>query len=196
MKTISINLYSFDELNPAAKEKAIEKERQRKYECSYLLEGFNEDSIYKIINLGFENPEINYSLNNCQGDGLSFKASNYDKEKLIELFKKYLGPNKEKTIDLILNYLSIEIKGNKGNHYCYASKNDIELNFEYYKSEVPNIENIIAAVENDLKDIYMNICYKLEERGYKELEYQFSDECIIEDIQANEHEFTKEGNIY
>lgn len=196
MKTISVNLYSFDELSEAAKQVAIEKRRQSKYECDYLLECFSDDATGKIIEAGFEDPKLSYSLNNCQGDGLSFKASNYDKEKLIELFKKHLGPNKEKTIDLILDYLSIEIKGNTGNHYCYASKNDIELIFEYYNSEVPNIEDIIAAVESDLKDIYMNLCDELEKQGYEEIEYQFSDECITEDIQANEYEFTEEGHVY
>jgi hypothetical protein len=46
-----------------------------------------------------------------------------------------------------------------------------------------------------LEQIYCDVCEELETRGYNEIEYQYSDECIIEDIQCNEYEFTKQGTL-
>jgi hypothetical protein len=59
-----------------------------------------------------------------------------------------------------------------------------------------NIHTLVSYIEIDLQNVYIDLCKDLEKQGYEEIEYQFSDECIIEDIQANEYEFTEEGNIY
>ena len=37
---------------------------------------------------------------------------------------------------------------------------------------------------------------KLEKTGYSYIEYQQSDECVDEAIEANDYDFTDDGNIY
>jgi hypothetical protein len=195
MKTISINLYSFDELSEAAKQYAIEKQKLFKQDWDYL-DSFTESANDQIFEAGFSETKIQYILSCSKGDGLSFSSKRFDNDKLKELFRKHLGPNKEKTINEILNYCTFKLTGNNGNHYCYASKNDLTFEFDDYKANKVNIHTIVSYIETDLQNIYLDLCKELEGQGYEEIEYQFSDECIIEDIQESEHEFTEEGNIY
>jgi hypothetical protein len=186
---------TFDELSDDIKEKVIDNFREDKNE--YLnLDFFKEDCVYQLEEFGFVNPKIQYSLGYCQGDGLSFEADKYTK--LKDLYLQELGKGKEYTAQLLADNSTFICTGNKG-RYCYASTSDIDLyidNRSYMVGrEYENIENIAQNVLHKLQDIYIDICSNLEKQGYDEIEYQLSDECIIEDIQCNEYEFTKEGKL-
>ncbi len=195
MRTIKVKLFSFDELNEEAKKVAIEKRRNIKYECGWILDNFHDNAIDKINESGFENPQLQYSLSHCQGDGLSFSATTYDREKLKVLFRTYLGENKEKTLDTILEYCSFKLTGNIG-HYCYTSSSQLTFEFDDYKASHVQIHTLVSNIEKDLQGIYTNLCKELEKEGYETLDYEYSDECIIEDLQENECEFTEDGNKY
>jgi len=195
MRIIETEAYTFDELSDDAKEKAIEKFREEKYE--YLnLNFFYEDCVYQLEELGFVNPRVLYSLGHCQGDGLSFSADEYSK--LEDLYIEELGKGKEKTAELLAENSVFVCGGNKG-HYCYASTDDIDLYIHNYSSGIntgcENINEVVENVLHKLEDIYIDLCSQLEKQGYDEIEYQQSDECIIEDIQCNEYEFTKDGKL-
>jgi hypothetical protein len=193
MKTIEIELYKFTELSENAKSAAIEKEKEN---MEIFLDFFNDDCNEQISEKGFKgNIKLQYSLSYCQGDGLSFSCDYYDN--LKDLFIGILGAEKSKTIDCIINNISFECKGNNG-RYCYASKNDISLelnNYCYVKSSI-NIDNLISKVESKLKDLYIDLCSQLEIQGYNEIEYQYSDESIIETLIANDYDFTINGMMY
>ena len=195
MRIIETKAYTFDELSDDAKEKLIEKFREDKYE--YLnLDYFYDDCVYQLEELGFVNPKIQYSLGYCQGDGLSFEADKYTR--LEDLYIKELGKGKEHTAQVLADNSTFICTGNKG-RYCYASTSDIDLYIENYSSTIntdcENINNVVDIVRGELEDLYVDICSNLEKQGYDEIEYQLSDECIIEDIQCNEYEFTKEGKL-
>ena len=195
MRIIETKAYTFDELSDDAKEKLIEKFREDKYE--YLnLDYFYDDCVYQLEELGFVNPKIQYSLGYCQGDGLSFEADKYTR--LEDLYIKELGKGKEHTAQVLADNSTFICTGNKG-HYCYSSTSDIDLYIENYSSTIntdcENINNVVDIVRGELEDLYVDICSNLEKQGYDEIEYQLSDECIIEDIQCNEYEFTKEGKL-
>jgi hypothetical protein len=190
MRTIETILYQFEELSKEAQETAIEN--QRNSECNVFLDWFYDDCIEQIIAAGFKgNVKLKYSLSYCQGDGLSFSCDYFNN--LNALFVEILGTEKQKTIDCIINNCSLKIKGNNGN-YCYAHKNDIELELNnYYVKSSTNIDNLIYKVESKLKDIYINLCKELENNGYSEIEYQNSDECIIQNLIENQIEFIENG---
>ncbi|MFA5048621.1 MAG: hypothetical protein WC516_06375 [Patescibacteria group bacterium] len=89
-------------------------------------------------------------------------------------------------------------KGNKG-HYCFASENQIEYDENYQDGiERKHIAKLWQNILEEIKDYYITLCKQFEKQGYDEIDYQLSDECIIEDIKANEYDFTEEGkrNIY
>lgn len=193
MKTIEIKLYKFDELSEAAQQTAIEKERNNEY--NVYLDFFNDNAKEQINNAGFKgNLTLQYSLSYCQGDGLSFSADYFDK--MNDLFIEVLGPGKQKTIDCLINNLSFNLKGNNG-HYCYAAKSDLDLELDnYYVKSQTNIDLVIDKVREKLEDLYMDLCSYLESQGYKEIEYQNSDECISENLISNDYDFTENGKIH
>ena len=192
MKTIRTKVYQFNELNKNAKENAIE---WYKKDQEIFLDFFNEDAKEQIENAGFKgNIQMQYDLSYSQGDGLSFSCDYYDK--LNKLFTEVLGPGKQKTIDCFINNCSFELKGNNG-RYCYASKSDLDFYLDnYYVKSQENIDEIITQVRAKLEDLYIDLCKDLESQGYKDIEYQYSDENIIENIIANDYEFTAAGNIF
>jgi len=74
MKTIQI--YNFNELSQEAKDTAINNFRG---EGEVFLDFFNDDCIQIINERGFKgNIKLQYSLCNCQGDGLSFGCDYFD----------------------------------------------------------------------------------------------------------------------
>jgi len=192
MKTIEIQLYSFDELSEGAKQNAIEKYRNSDH---VYLDFFNDDAKEQIENSGFKgNVSLSYSLSYCQGDGLSFSCDYFDK--LNELFTEVLGTGKQKTIDCLINNSSFKLKSNN-HHYCYASKSDLDFYLDnYYVKSQSNIDLVIDKVREKLEDLYMDLCKDLENQGYQDIEYQRSDEAISENLIANEYEFTENGSIY
>lgn len=192
MKIIEIQLYKFNELSENAKNTAIEKYKQNDH---IYLDQFDEDCHEQIEKNGFKgNVELQYSLSYCQGDGLSFSCDYFNN--LNDLFIEVLGNGKQKTIDCIINNLSFKCNGNNW-RYCYASRNDISLELDnYYVKSSTNLDNVISKVESKLQDLYIDLCKKLEYQGYKEIEYQYSDEYITEMLINNDFDFTVNGHIY
>ena len=194
MRTIRTKVYQFNELSEEAKQTAIEKERNTK---EIYLDWWNEDAVRQIETVGFINDiKLQYSLSCSQGDGLSFSCNNIENSVLKSFFAEILGKNKEKTIEIIMEYCSFSCTGNNGNHYCYASKSDIRYEFDDYYANHPQIHSVVTKVEKKIEDLYMTLCKDLEKEGYAQIDYQYTDECIIDDFENNEIEFTKEGKIF
>jgi len=193
MKTISIDLYEFDELSSEAQQKAINDFRNSILSDGDIIPFFSEDAESLIIENGFENPEVQYSLGYSQGDGFSFSATGYNK--ILDLFKKHLGEGKEKTAKIILEYCELSITGNKG-RYCFANKWDIDLIVVSAQNELLNVDELVKNVKEDLQSIYLAICKKLEQYGYNQIEYEQSDDCITERIRSNNWDFTENGKFH
>jgi hypothetical protein len=192
MKTIEIELYKFTELSENAKSAAIEKEKEN---SEIFLDFFSDDCNEQISENGFKgNIKLQYSLSYCQGDGLSFSCDYFDN--LNALFVEILGTEKQKTIDCIINNISFKCDGNNG-RYCYAHRNDINLELDnYYVKSSSNLDDVISKVESKLRDIYIDLCKQLEKQGYNDIEYQYSDESIIETLIINDYDFTIDGLMY
>jgi hypothetical protein len=187
----TIQIYNFNELSQTAKDTAINNFKDRH---EIHLDFFNDDCIQIINERGFKgNIKLQYSLSNCQGDGLSFGCDYFDSEKLHEIFREVLGSGKDKTIETILNNSYFKVKGISG-RYCYAHENDLEYTFDDNIS-APNIEEVVGKVKEKLVEIYLNLCSELEKIGYDEIEYQYSDEYIANELIELEYNFTEYGKI-
>lgn len=197
MKTIEVKIFEFRELSKEAQQKAIKKEMEHAYKF-LSLDTFNDDATEQIKDAGFINPVLSYSLSCSQGDGLSFKADDFNK--LTELFIEVLGPGKEKTAKLLADNCSVSLKGNTG-HYCYAKRDQIDLYIENYTSSInvtntDRIDEVVSKALRLLEDKYLDLCKKLEDQGYSEIEYLTSEECAKENLIANDVEFTADGKIF
>jgi hypothetical protein len=185
----AIQIYNFNELSQEAKETAIKNFRG---EGEVFLDFFNDDCIQIINERGFKgNIKLQYSLSNCQGDGLSFGCDYFDSKKLHEIFREVLGSGKDKTIETILNNSYFKLNGNSG-RYCYANIGDLEYIFDD-NINAPNIEEVVGKVETKLLEIYLKLCSELEKMGYDEIEYQYSDEYVITELIEREYEFLENG---
>jgi hypothetical protein len=195
-RTIKTKVYKFEELSEQAKAVAIE---WYKKDDEVHLDFFNDDVKEQIEKAGFyDDVELQYSLSYSQGDGLSFSCNKVEESLLLSFFAEILGKNKEKTAKIIIDNCSFENTGNKGSNYCYASTNDISFELENYGTNYnkDNIDAIVSQVEKKLQRLYFDLCKDFENQGYKDIEYQRSDEAVTESIIANEYEFTINGNRF
>lgn len=104
MKTKTINLYEYSELSPKAKEKALNDWNEynddpfmQSHMINLLGEELDERGIKYGKQITGEDPDVRYSLANCQGDGFMF----------IGTFEYKGQPVK------------VEHSGPLSNHYCH-----------------------------------------------------------------------------
>jgi hypothetical protein len=193
MKTKTINIYSFSELSEEAKEKAIEYFRNSKNEDYDLLNMFSDDVIECLKEDGWNDVKLQYSLSCCQGDGLCFSGKLDLKYFLNNEYSQKLTKYK---VNALCEYIySVHSKGNTG-HYSYAHENQIDYSENYQDGiERKHIDKLWQDVLGEIKEYYLTLCKKFEKQGYNEIDYQLSDECIKEEIEANEYEFLENGKL-
>jgi hypothetical protein len=187
MRTIKTTVYSFDELNDSAKEKAIENIREDYYrdndfaewvidDCCLLEpeELKNEDSI-----LIENNRKVYFDLGRNKHIDISQAMEIKDDERFLEWLgiKKddFLDENRYSIIEYRINSDSIEF-------------DTTDWNVEFTKEQ----EDIL----NDAKIKFKNHCNYILDRIEMGIEYRYSDEGITEDIYSNDWEFTEDGSKY
>lgn len=165
--TTEHTVYDFDELSDAAKEKAIDQ--QREFVNESTGDWLPDDLSYKLEELlkqhkitYSELPKVYYSLNYTQGDGAMFEG-------IVE-WRRYRA-----TIT------------HEGMYYHYNSK-DIEL-----LTKTGN--GVALQTIKTFNDLYVSICQELERYGYDCLDQALADENLVEDIKANGYEFYEDGRI-
>jgi hypothetical protein len=144
MKTISINLYTINELKeqfPKGYEKAIQKMRE---ENEYWgLSDYMNDNLRELL----DNTEIKlvegykmqvfYSLSYCQGDGAMFEGTFLYRDKYYITAKQ------------------------SGHYYHYNSKN-----ITVEEEDIDGNEVDTGEIEEEFNKIYVDICDELEKIGY------------------------------
>jgi len=190
MEIIETKIYDFNELSAEMQSEVIERQRQEMYEYGRPLCFFSDYCQEKANEIGFKIIDLQYRLSNCQGDGLSFSAE-IDKEKFI---KECLPNIKTSVYDILCNYVHFKCKGNDG-RYCYSSKRDIEISMDFYK-DTPNLDKVIDILYNYIADTYLTLCKELEDYGYAEIDYYYSDENVKETILENDYKYTINGQLF
>ena len=186
-----IKIYEFKELSDGAREKALDFVRDgREVDLDYFEEGCLED----INELGFElkTNGLRYSLNNCQGDGLSFLFEPLREDSLNKFLLKHKLKTKYKSL---VNKVELYSElGQLSNHYSHYNT----VNIDYNSLEnLTDKEDILANnLIMDIKQIYYKICKDLEKKGYDCITDQNSDEAILSEINNGESMFLEDGRIY
>ena len=173
MKTIQLDLFTFNELSDEAKTKAIDSERNSN-NLEYHYSGEVEYYQDVLKHIGFTNVEISFSGFYSQGDGASFTAD-YDSS-LINL-DELKNHNAElyslmARIDSVFgasgltsdNRITANVKRISRNysHHNTVAIDDIAINdIEWgdYDSEDDKHNKAFEAIENYLTSLKDDICY-------------------------------------
>ena len=191
MRTIITKVYKFDELNDEAKAVAIEwyKNLDNDFaewavdDCALF-----EPTQTELDFIGFENNNGNKFLIKNTRESIYFDI---DRNRFLdcavamdvtddELFLKWLGidRNLEGLGDITFNIFT--------SGYRNA---DTTIDFDDYTSDNDNaIENATKKFDKHIQDVLKRI--------EADIDYRFTDEAIIDDIEANEYEFLSNGKQY
>jgi hypothetical protein len=188
MRQETINIYKFSELSEESKQKAIDKWYETE-DYPFLTEDLTE-LIIANENFCFDDIQLQYSLSCCQGDGLSFSGK-LDIEKFLRFhFSKKLKDSQIKIMSDLLYF--VKSTGNTG-HYCYAHKNQIEYEYNDYKS-YPHLEKLFETeILPEIQDYYMRICKDAEKEGYVILDYRMNFQEFEDFTDSNNYEFYRNG---
>lgn len=167
-RTIGVDVYKFDELDPKVQEKVIQEFREDEqfdfldeYLTSYVEEKLKENNITIVDDL-----ELYYDLSYSQGSGLCFTGKFSFNKDGVEYDAKIT---------------------HSGNYY-YARSVDINV-------VTPEGEEATDDVTFYFQDIYTKIAKDAERYGYGVMEEQTSDEAIKENIKLNDYEFYADGRL-
>jgi len=166
MKTIKTDVYTFDELDDKAKEKARDWYRQDNDmpflwgHLMNLTKEALEEAGFKVGEMG-QKFDVHYSLSHCQGDGLSFTGDLYRDGK---------------------HYRAVQ------HGSLYVHENTMSV---YEITEYGN-EIDASEVEEECREI----AKKMRDAGYDAIDYENSAENIDQAMEANEYTFTKDGKRF
>lgn len=180
MKTISINLYSICELEPKAKQKALDKLRQSELESGFVSDMVSEHFENTLEDRGLD-LKARWSLSHCQGDGVAFEGS-LSKDDILRL---ELGTLEE--LDKIdLECVDIAIYGS------YTHANSMILTSRYDDRRYPKT---LDKIELSVLKYLQALSREFEKIGYSEIEYYTSDEVLIETSEANKWVYEANGTM-
>ena len=173
MKTIEINLYSFEELNYTAKERALSKFYDINVNhdwWEFIYHDAKEIGI-KIQSFDLYRKDIDIDLlYNCDDVANKIISNHGQNCKTYIVSETFL----EDRTKLVAKY-------SDGCNLEYV----LDENIEQFDEDLDELEN---EYNNDIANEYLSM---LE----KEYEYLTSEESIIEMICANEYEFTEDGEL-
>lgn len=181
MKTVSVELFTFEELPEAVQAKVLNDFRYMNVEHWDWWHNITENWTEKLEALGFMAPDIQFSGFYSQGDGASFTCKEMDIDKIadVEEYKALKG---------------LGITGNihrHDRHYVHQRSVTVEL---------VGTEDMTPEQNAMMEKLEALLCLAVREHNnqiYKDLEseYEFvtSDEVVRETVINNEYSFEKDG---
>jgi len=175
MKTIEIQLYSFDELSASAQQKAIENLSDINVNYNWWESTYEDAENVGLKITGFDLDRNKHASGN-------FINGAYDTA--LEIMDQH-GENCEtyKTAKEFFNFWDEAVKL----HSDKITTDKVKEGNEYYFDEY--VEDKEYEFLKDILECYANILQN-------ESEYLQSEEAIKETILSNEYDFTEDGSIY
>ena len=206
MRTITItkNVYKYDELNAKAQERVREWYLAQCRTPELFSEMLDED--LEMI-FGKNDLDVEYSLNNSQGDGLNIygsipltqildAAEQCDWLTYFDAFRNWFTTDEKALIKRCAeNYDTVEIPCNANclYNYCYADHIRYSLDYTYNVDEDADVD-LLNRVNAALISLFSKLCASYEECGY-DFFYDVDDDTLSEECEANGWEFTEDGEL-
>lgn len=188
MKTINLNVYSFDELSEKTKRIAIDNARNDEYRLSYdWWDIVYEDFRGKAEKIGINNADFAFHLAYSQGDYTRFCKGDIDLEKVLDILDISVRHNLKA---IFLNLTEAEVKGN-GKAYVEPTiwNSDCSRIEEYFYKLGLKIEKELNKRIRTLEgELYNALC--------DEYEFLNSAEYIREKFLEMGTMFFENGEIY
>ena len=197
--TVETKVYKLKELSDDAKQTALDKLREscQDYEWwDYIFEDAKE--IGKLIGITID--DIYFSGFSSKGDGACFDGSYEYNKGSVQAVKQHAPQDEE--LHRIVSELAahqrkrlyqIRASVKHSGHYSHRFCTDFSVDFESYFGGGDSYDSEVEADVIELLRDYMHWIYK---RLEAENDYMMSDEAIKETIDANEYEFTIDGEFY
>ena len=193
MRTIRTKVYKFEELVVDAQQNAIEEIRNDYYENNDFGSWAVDDCAL------FEPTQEELDLIGFTGEILieNTRESIYfdtDRNRFLDCESAMQVTN----ADLFLKWLGVEGElAEKTDYKIYTPSNrnnDTTIEFsegyscEFSKTDFKVLENATKKFDNHIQDVLKRI--------EADIDYRFTDEAIIDDIEANDYEFLSNGKRY
>lgn len=199
MKTIEVKIYYFNELSAAAQQIAIDQFRNIKYEDSSICEWAIDDCfLFEPNHVEMETlfgeeykkltkPVIANTRKNIYFD--TERNRHLDAKEGIEITNEKMFLTWLEIPEKLQDKLFYKITKNYGRYP------DTIILFEEGESDYHFTEEENIILEN-AADKFSNHMEEVLNRIGESIDWQFSDECIAEDIEINQYEYTADGKRY
>ena len=196
MTAKTINLYQFDELDDAGKEKAREwfREASAEENNDFDFEYRKSDFVDIMSMFGFTVKDVYYSGFWSQGDGASFTGTwRYKKGWRKDFLSAYPKSKYLEYMDAIANearkvFYDLSVRISHSGHYQHSGCMDVDVQNNDYRNDT--ITNDIAIAITDNFRCIADTLYGIIEQDY---DWRNADKQVDESIIANEYDFTAEG---
>ena len=198
MRNVDVTVYEFDDLSKAVQDEVISRYRDK---LADLLDEDLEDIMNRELNRYTDNLdfELRYSLNCCQGDGVSFDGSVEGKEELLVLASLVYDNKIPNNISRLINWeiiYNVEfVRVNSNYVHKYTVTPTISDNYNMGK-DYCHISKAMTEFENAINEWYLQVCDNLEKIGYDTIEILYGDDNIKCYIDENSLEFFLDGSDY
>lgn len=211
VETIERKLFTFEELESDAQEKALEWMREGACQDSHWYEFVYDDadSVFKILGIDSRKPvklmngstryepAIWFSGFCSQGDGACFEGSYSYKPGALKAIKEH-APQDETLHDIAERLTRLQRR------YFYKLTAEVTHYGRYYHEHSASIQvedsrdsyrDIKPEDESELQDCLRDLMRWIYSQLETEYEFQNSDETLKENILANGYEFTADGVV-
>lgn len=224
MRTVEIKVYTFDELSPKSKAKAIERQRERNGDdegrtqsvTDHMYEILQKHGWVKEVPWGSQDDsvKVNWSLSCCQGDGACFYCagkswfSSTELERVVNqaVADGEMDKKRGRQLNMLIEHHGFSFRLEHVGSYYHS--NSIRADVEYdidddwleQSAELPRKRVEAEALADSLGEELLLLarihCGEMEKEGQDMLDAYYSEESVIEDIKANEDEFRIDGSIF
>lgn len=197
MRSVNVSVYEFDDLPKDVQGKVIDRYRDN---LAYLLNEDLEDIMNRELNNYVDNLdfELRYSLNCCQGDGVSFDGIAEGKEKLLTLASLVYDNKIPKNVLRLIKWgIIYGVDFTRYSHH-YVHKYTVKTNIitDYIMVKDCHTSRAMTEFENAINEWYLQVCDNLEKIGYDTIEILYGDDNIKCYIDENSLEFYEDGDDY
>ena len=196
-----VKVYSLEDVksNPELLKKVLEKHSD--INTSFDWWDFTYENFKENNDEYFDIEKIYFSGFWSQGDGAMFEYSDIS-NRLRDIFIDGLDLSPMRK-GWLRNNVSVSGKGVQRGIYCHEKSCSHSIYWEVDNGDLnwdrplyQWIESFANDFEDFVEELYVNLCSNLYSTLEKEYKYLISDEAILDTLECNEYEFTKDGNIY